>query len=259
MSDRVPGRTQRLSSVANAARVLKEFGKGDTQLGVSHLGRRIGVPKSSVHRIVTTLVAEGLLEKVEDTGLFRLTPTMRSIGYSAETTLALHQAATAPLDQLRAQVDHTLHVAILDGTEVIYTERREATAALQLFRAVGQRNSVQLTSTGKVLVAHLPTDQRAVVVDAIRWVRKTPYTITSRTAYLEELDRVRRQGYAENRSESMVGIASIAAPIRDRQGRVVAAVAMVAPVEDPAAGLSHYARLLMDSAARISSALGWRG
>ena len=120
MSDRPPGQTQRLSSVANAARVLKEFGKGDTQLGVSHLGRRIGVPKSSVHRIVTTLVAEGLLEKVEDTGLFRLTPTMRNIGYSAETTQALHRAR-AQLDGRARAVEHdevvarTLHLGEAQG------------------------------------------------------------------------------------------------------------------------------------------------
>ena len=115
---KVPRTTQTLNSVATAARMLREFGKGDTQLGVSQLARRTGVGKSTAHRVVWTLVSEGLLEKVADTGLFRLTATMRNLGVSAETALSLHQAATSPLDHLRTVTEGTLHIAILDGTDV---------------------------------------------------------------------------------------------------------------------------------------------
>ena len=80
----VPPGVERLSSVAAAARVLREFDKHSTQLGVSQLARRVGIGKSTAHRIVWTLVTEGLLEKVDETGLFRLTTTMRSLGGSAE-------------------------------------------------------------------------------------------------------------------------------------------------------------------------------
>jgi IclR family transcriptional regulator, KDG regulon repressor len=256
MSD--ASQARRLSSVAAAARILREFDKHSTQLGVSQIARRVGLGKSTAHRVIWTLVAEGLLEKVEETGLFRLTATMRSLGASAETAQRLHEAATIPLDRLRALTDGTLHVAILDGSDVLYIERREGPGAIEVFRSIGSRNAAHCTSSGKVLLAYLPTDQRDELVAGLRLTPRTGRTITSRTAFTEELDRVRAQGFAENRGESEAGMYSIAAPIRDMQGRVVASVSVAKSVDDVVAGLRHLERPIVGTAQFISSGLGWR-
>lgn len=248
---------ERLSSVAAAARILREFDKHSTQLGVSQLARLIGVGKSTAHRIIWTLVAEGLLEKVDETGLFRLTTTMRSLGASAETAQRLHEAATMPLDRLRRLTPGTLHVAILDGADVLYVERREGPGAIPVFRALGARLPAHMTSSGKVLLAYLPPDQRVRALEGLRFAPRTPRTITSRAAFDAELTRVRRQGYAENRGESQSGMCSIAAPVRDPVGRVVASVSVAVSVDDVDAGLPHLARPVMETATRISAGLGW--
>ncbi|MEZ5094754.1 MAG: IclR family transcriptional regulator [Nocardioides sp.] len=254
---RVPGSTQTLSSVATAARILREFGKGDTQLGVSQLARRTGVGKSTAHRVVWTLVSEGLLEKVDETGLFRLTATMRNLGVSAETAQSLHQAATQALDQLRKVTDNTLHLAILDGSDVLYVERRESPTALQVFSRVGGRNSAHVTSTGKVLLAYLEPEEQRRIVEDMRLARKTPFTITSRTAFLTELGKVRKQGFGENVFESEPGMVSIAAPVRDRTGRVVAALSAAGATEDPDE-MRRLVRPPVEAAHRISHNLGWQ-
>lgn len=250
-----PG-AERLSSVATAARILREFGKQVTQLGVSELARRVGVGKSTAHRVIWTLVEEGLLEKVEETGLFRLTTTMRTLGASAEIAQRLHEAATNPLDQLRRRTDGTLHVAILDGSDVLYIERREGPGAIPVFRSIGSRNSAHSTATGKVLLAFLPLDQQKRVVEAMRLAPRTSRTITSSAALLKELAEVRRRGYAENRGESQAGMCSIAAPVRDPLNRVIAAVSVAEYVQDTDAGLPHLARPVVETAMRISAALG---
>lgn len=252
-----PVAPDRLSSVATAARILREFGKHSTQLGVTQLARRVGASKSTAHRVIWTLVEEGLLEKVEETGLFRLTTTMRSLGASAETAQRLHEAATTPLDQLRAQTPGTLHVAILDGLDVLYVERREGPGAIPVFRAVGSRNAAHATSSGKVLLAFLPVEHQRRLVQAMRLTAKTPRTITSGTAFLAELARVRRQGYGENRGESQPGMCSIAAPIRDPLGRVIASVSVADHVSDVDAGLRHLGGPIVETARRISAGLGW--
>lgn len=254
-----PSGAQRLSSVSAAARILREFGKHDTQLGVTQLARRVGIGKSTAHRIIWTLVEEGLLEKVEDTGLFRLTATMRSLGASAETAQHLHEAATLPLDRLRTQTAGTLHIAILDGHDVLYVERREGPGAIPVFRAVGSRNAAHATSSGKVLMAFLPSEAQKRLVQGMRLLPKTPRTITSRDDFLAELAQVRRQGYAENRGESQLGMCSIAAPIRDPLGRVIASVSVAEYVDDVDAGLHHLSRPIVETAMRISAGLGWRG
>ncbi|MFT3874402.1 MAG: IclR family transcriptional regulator [Nocardioides sp.] len=248
---------ERLSSVAAAARILREFGKHTTQMGVSQLARRVGVGKSTAHRIIWTLVEEGLLEKVEETGLFRLTSTMRSLGASAETAQRLHEAATIPLDQLRKATTGTLHLAILDGTDVLYVERREGPGAIPVFRAVGSRNAAHATSSGKVILAFLPAERQKLLVDGMRLSPKTPRTITSKAEFMAELDRVRRQGFAENRGESQPGMCSVAAPIRDPLGQVIASVSVAEWVESVDAGLRHMVRPVIETALRISSSLGW--
>jgi DNA-binding IclR family transcriptional regulator len=248
----------RLSSVATAARILREFDKHSTQLGVTQLAGRVGVGKSTAHRVIWTLVEEGLLEKVEETGLFRLTTTMRSLGASAETAQRLHEAATIPLDRLRALTPGTLHIAILEGGDVLYIERREGPGAIQLFRSVGARNAAHVTSSGKVLLAFLPPDEQERALARLRLTPKTPRSITSPRAFATELAAVRRQGYAENRGESQSGMCSIAAPVRDPVGRVVASVSVAVYVEDVDAGLPHLARPVIETATHISSGLGWR-
>lgn len=248
----------RLSSVATAARILREFGNHSTQLGVTQLASRIGVGKSTAHRVIWTLVEEGLLEKVEETGLFRLTTMMRTLGASAETAQRLHEAATIPLDRLRSMTAGTLHIAILDGFDVLYVERREGPGAIPVFRAVGSRNAAHATSSGKVLLAYLPVEQQRQLVVTTRLVAKTSRTITSPSALLDELARVRRRGYAENRGESQPGMCSVAAPIRDPLGRVVASVSVAEQVDDVQAGLRHLVRPITETAAQISSGLGWQ-
>lgn len=257
MTTDAPPRVERLSSVAAAARILREFGKHSTQLGVSQLARRVGVGKSTAHRIIWTLVEEGLLEKVEETGLFRLTSTMRSLGASAETAQRLHEAATMPLDRLRTLTTGTLHIAILDGPDVLYLERREGPGAIPVFRSIGARTAAHGTSSGKVLLAFLPPDQQRRLVDGMRLTAKTPRTITSPTVFMEELALVRRQGFAENRGESEPGMCSIAAPVRDPLGRVVASVSVAQYVDDVDAGIRHLARPVVETAMRISAGLGW--
>lgn len=251
------GQTQLLGSVANAARVLREFGHGDTQLGITQLSRRLGIGKSSTHRIVHTLVAEKLLEKVESTGLFRLTETMRGLGYSAETALLLHQASTAVLDDLRKQTNQTVHVGILDGGDVLYVERRENPVALATFGRVGTRNLAQVTSTGKVLLAYLPEEERDRVVGGLRFVRRTPRSITNRQVLLGELAKVRKFGFALNVAESEPLYCSVAAPIRSRFGDVVAGVSLVVMSMD-AEPLKAYTPVVVEAGRKISRNLGWR-
>jgi DNA-binding IclR family transcriptional regulator len=184
---------------------------------------------------------------------------MRNLGISAETALSLHQAATSPLDRLRKVTDHTLHLAILDGTDVLYVERRESPQAMKVFSRVGGRNAAHVTSTGKVLLAHLPPEEQQRLVDAMRLTRKTPYSITSRTALLHELAQVRRQGFAENVFESAMGMVSIAAPVRGRTGRVVAALSVAGVADrDHPDGLRNLARPLIEAAGQVSHNLGWR-
>lgn len=253
---RVEGETQLLASVRTAARVLREFGKGEPELGVSDLARQLGIAKSTAHRVVRTLTAEGLLEQVEESGAYRLSVVMQTLGASAQSASALHGAATPVLDHLRNVTRETVQIAVLDGLEVVYVERRESPHTVRIFGRIGNRAPAHSTSTGKLLLAYLPEDELGGRLAGVRLHRRTPYTITDPAALHTELARIRVRGWAENVNESEIGIASVSAPIRDRAGAVVAAVSVAGPVQRlDGANLRRFITPVAEAAAHITRRL----
>ena len=128
-----------LSSVQNAARLLKEFGTAEGSLGVTELARRLGLGKSTVHRLLATLTAERILEHDPATGTYRLGLMMWELGARVSVHRVLHDAATTVIEELRNATKETVQVAVLDGREVVYVERLESPHTLRIFGRVGHR------------------------------------------------------------------------------------------------------------------------
>ena len=146
-----------------------------------------------------------------------------------------------------------MQLAVLDGREVVYVERRESPHTVRLFGRIGNRAPVHCTGTGKLLLAFLSPDELDQRLEGIRLARRTPYTITSISALRADLDQIRIRGWAENVNESEMGIASISAPIRDRGGAVIAAVSVAGPVQRVNGdNLRRFVRPVTDAAAQIS-------
>jgi IclR family KDG regulon transcriptional repressor len=261
MADEAPPRRAHstLSSVRNAARLLKEFGHGDREMGVTELSRRLGIGKSTAHRLLSTLADEKLLEQDAQTGAYRLGLAMYELGASVTSHMDLHEASSPVVDQLRNATRETVQVAVLDGREVVYVERRESPQTLRLFGRVGHRNEAHCTSTGKLLLAYLSDAELQATLRGWKLTRKTPYTITDPRALLTNLEVIRRQGWAENVSESELGVASISAPIRNSLGEVIAAVSVAGPVQRLGNdSLRRFARPVVEAGMAISRRLGYR-
>jgi DNA-binding IclR family transcriptional regulator len=248
-----------LSSVRNAARLLKEFSRGSREIGVTELSRRLGIGKSTAHRLLNTLAEERLLEQDPDTGAYRLGLAMYELGASVSMHTDLHEACSPVVDQLRNATRETVQVAVLDGREVVYVERRESPQTLRLFGRVGHRNDAHCTSTGKLLLAYLPPARLEELLDGWALTRKTPHTIRDLASLRQELVAVRQRGWAENVQEAEMGVASVAAPIRNGLGEVVAAVSVAGPLQRIANdSLKRFARPTVDAGLAISRRLGYR-
>ena len=250
-----------LSTVRNAARLLKVFRSREADLGVSELARRLGLGKSTVHRMLTTLVAEGLIEQNPRTGGYRLGIVMFELGEAVRVHMDLHAAVGPVLGELRAQTGESSQVGVLDGHEVVYVDRLESAHSLRLFTETGRRVPVHCTSSGKVLLAYLPEARRqALLRAAAPLTALTPHTITDQSQLAAELDRVRRRGWAEAVNEREIGVASIAAPLRDVSGEVVAAISIGVPLARCSVmALRRLAPVIMEAAEAASRRLGWPG
>jgi IclR family transcriptional regulator, KDG regulon repressor len=248
-----------MSSVRNAARLLRAFSADEPELGVTELARRLGLAKSSVSRLAATLASEGLVEQDPATRRYRLSINLFELGTLVPVSGELHQAATVPMDRLHFQTSGTVHVGVLEGAEVVYVERRESQSTLLTFGTVGHRNLAHATATGKALLAFLPPGEARARLEARPLVALTQNTITEVGRLLDQLEDARRRGYAEQAEESRIGVGSVAAPIRDATGNVVAAISLAMPIEsltEPAR--RRWAPATMEAARQIGERLGYR-
>src|ERR1041385_8782597 len=250
---------QLLSSVRAAARLLCTFTATDRELGVSELSRRLGLGKSTVHRLLTTLAAEHLIEFNPRSGRYRLGIKVYELGTVVSSHFELHEAVAMYIDDLRARTGETVQVGILDGLEVVYIERRESLRTLRHMVDLGHRNYAHCTACGKILLAALPEAEFDRLLGDARLPARTPQSITDLAVLRAELALVREQGYAENVRESAPDTASVAAPIHDDSCRVIAAISVAGPLTRMTeATRRRYATAALDTASRISEQLGYR-
>jgi IclR family KDG regulon transcriptional repressor len=247
-----------LSSVGNAARLLKVFLSREKELGVSELARRLGLGKSTVHRLLTTLVSEGLVEQNAETGAYRLGLVMFELGQAVRVHMDLHAAVGPVLASLREETHESCQVGVLDGHEVVYVDRLESSHTLRLMNETGRRVPVHCTSSGKVLLAHLSPEALDLVLAAAPLTQLTPRTIVDPVQLRADLEKVRVRGWSEAVEEREIGVASIAAPIRDTSGLVIAAVSIGGPAARMGAQQRRrLADTVVEAGEAASRRLGW--
>ena len=215
-------------SLERGLAILSAFRSGRPLLGVSELGRDIGLSRSTTHRYVATLAALGYLQQDSGTKKYRLGPRVLDLGFSAINSMELREVAAPHLRQLSDDTGYTVNMAILDELDIVYVERcrsgRAAQREIDLNLHVGARLPAYCTSLGKVLLAFLPADEQTARLEQIDFTRRGPNTLTSRTALVAELKRVRENGFAINNEELAYGLRSIAAPVLSHDGAAAAAI-----------------------------------
>lgn len=248
-----------LSSVRNAARLLKEFSREDRELGVSELARRLGLGTSTTHRLLTTLTEERLLERGQRRGTYRLGIALHDLGSAVASHLDLHEAAMPAMAALRHTTGETVQLAVLDGLDSVYVERLESPYTVRIFARAGTRLPAPTTSTGKVLLAALPPDELDARLREWRPQRWTAHSIVDPDVLRAQLREIAGRGWADNREESRVGVTSVGAPVRVGGGEVIAALSVAAPTgRAPAGTLRRIRGAVVEAAAVISRRLGHR-
>ena len=253
------GRRERLSSVATAIRLLKAFSEDEVEIGISALARRLALAKSTVHRLAVTLVSEGLLEQNRENGKYQLGIALFRLGALVRRRMNVSNEARPYLYDLREKINESVHLAILDETEIMYVYNLEGTHAIRMRSDIGVRKPAYCTAEGQAILAFQPNDVVDRVIEAGLKPR-TPKTITSAEKFIKALGATRQRGCAIEDEESEIGMVCIAAPIRDDSGDVVAAVGIAGPLtrlskKSIAAVMPH----VIATADLVSARLGYRG
>lgn len=257
---RVQGETARLAqSLGRGLDILEAFTRERPELGVTELAVHLGLAKSTVHRLLATLRVRGYVRKNPRSGKYRLGIRPWEVGRIAAGQLGYPEASRPSLERLAREAAGTAHLAILDGSEVVYLARIDGTPPVHADAPVGGRVPAHAVSAGRALLAFLdPETLRKVLARGLR--RFTPATVADEVKLREELEAVRLTGYAATVGEWRAEVSGISAPVRDASGEAVAAIGLaVATTELPPGRIETLVPLVKEAARQISRELGFPG
>ena len=227
-------------------------------MSLTDLSAAVGLHVSTVHRLLSALVARGYVQKDFETGKYRLTMRLFEIGSRVVGGLNLVSVSRPFLEHLADYTGETIHLVARHGHEVVYLYKEETHSSIvRMASLVGLRNPMYCTAVGKSIMAFLPRDTIRAIWDNTVVTAFTPHTITRFSDLLEELDRSRELGYAVDREEHELGVMCVAAPIFDYSGAPVGAISASAPASrmNPER-IADFAKQIMHSAGGITNLLG---
>lgn len=225
-----------ISSMAKGLRVLECFGAQTPKLTITEAAKLAKLDRATARRCLLTLHHEGYAEY--DGKFFTLTPRALRLGMGAIASLPLPQIVQPWLDQLTEQMGQSCSVSILDGTEIVYLARAAQKRVMSIGLMPGSRLPAHCTSMGRVLLAALPRDEAMDLVERSDLTPRTRFSVTEPSAVMARVDEAREKGYALIDQEVEIGLRSIAVPLVDGRGAVVAALnAGMAATQDNAQAL----------------------
>lgn len=230
--------------------ILYAFSGGAPELTLSELVRKTGLPRSSLHRILCQLVELQALDRTESG--YRLGLSVIELGWLAAHQNRLRHCAMPHLRTLHEQTGVMVHLAVLDGHEIVYMDKLGNADETRVPSRLGGRRAAYCTGAGKALLAHAPGETMDRVLAAGTPAR-TPNTITNSRLLHQEFARIRERGVAFDREECFRGVFCIAAPLRDPEGRAVAAVSLTGTPRRMAS--RQLIPALLSTVGRVSGAL----
>jgi DNA-binding IclR family transcriptional regulator len=220
--------TPRIQSLHRALDILEAMSEQD-EVGVTEISKKIGLPKGTAHRLMLTFADRGYVQQNLETGKYRFGFKLLELGGIAFNKLDLRKVALPVLQALVAKTNEIAHLVVLDKDAAVYIEKIEGNGTLRLFSRIGRRLPLHCTGVGKALIAFLPEQELASIVQKQGLPRFTPNTITDAQLLKNELQKIRQLGYSLDNEEHETGVWCVATPIWDYSGKAVAAISTTAP------------------------------
>src|SRR3954447_18721175 len=248
-----------LSSVKNALRILKSFTMDEPEKKISDLSTSLGLNKSTVSRTMTTLGSEGFVFKDPETKKYRLGLSILSLSGIVNNNMDIYRESQPVLNKLVENIGETAHISVLDNLDVIYLQKVDCNHPVRFLTHIGKRNPPYCTSSGKVLLAFSHDKVLSQVINK-GLTKFTKHTITNPQKLRDHLKQVKENGYASSTEEILEGVTSIAAPIYDYRGKVIAALSVVGPMQRiHSQKIPGYSKKVISAAREISLRMGYRG
>lgn len=224
---------------------------------LTEIAQQCALEKSTTHRLLAALVAEGLVEQDPESERYRLGIALLELGMAVHRRLDIRQEALPILRSLADRAEETIHLGVARGVHVVYLEKVESPHAFQMRSRVGERMPLYSTGIGKAILAYAAEEALAAVL-ADGLVPRTPQTITDSAELRNELQRIRVRGYSTDMEENENGVRCVAAPVFDHRLSVAGAISVAGPVfRFPEQRMTQLAGYVAAAAQEVSRRLGY--
>lgn len=255
-----PRGESKVNSVDRALVILEFLGTQTKEVGVRELGQAIGLSKSSVHRILQTLRARGFVKWNPDNARYSLGLRAFEVGCGILRSMEAHSVAKPYLEQLVNALGETAFLGVLDDYELVYIDKIDGRRSVRMYADIGARRPLHCTGIGKALLAHLDKSEIDRILAAKPLTRYTRNTITDPDVLRQELEKIRRQGYAEDNEEMEEGLYCVGAPVFNYSGKPVASMSVSAPkIGQQPVQKERIIKHVVQAAQEISTKLGFSG
>ncbi len=253
------GQTEGVKSALRVLDIFELLAHHPDGMSLSEIAAALAIPKSSAHGLLATLLSRGYLRPGRQERTYRLGTRLFELGSSYMAGADLLSEGQEVVRETARACDETVHLAILDGNEVLYVAKEEGTNTIRMVSAVGRRFPAYGTGVGKMLLSALtPAELNELYPPDTNLAPITPHTITDPSAFRQELAITRARGYATDFEESTPGLCCIAAPVFDAGGDVVAAISVSVPtVRFTTERQAELRQLVQRGADRLSRTLGY--
>jgi DNA-binding IclR family transcriptional regulator len=241
-----------LQTIQKIGPILDLFTADSPEWGVREVAAAIGIPRSSAHSVMASLVETGLLQ-CRARGRYRIGWRVIELSEALRGTIDVRSCAAPHLDRLVQVHGETCHLAVLERGRVLYVDKVVGTHNISVRgAAVGSRLEAHSTAVGKVLLAQLEEAELSRMIDTTPLRRLTPTTVTDPTALRETLRRTRGSGFAVDLGETLSEVYCVAAPVRAELGAVIAALSLSVPATRFRAHRAEFTRVVVDAARAVS-------
>jgi len=222
-SDAFTGDPNFMTSLARGLAVIQAFSQRRHHLTISQVSTTTGLSRAAVRRCLYTLAKLGFAGS-DDNRHFFLRPRILALGHSYISSMPLATAAQPVLEHISRQLHESCSIATLDGVDIVYIARANVTRIMSIDLGVGSRLPAFCTSMGRAILANLPPEELEAILARVEFKRYTERTITNPAKLTQALRQIRRDGYSIIDQELEHGLRSMAVPIQNPSGKVVAAL-----------------------------------
>jgi IclR family KDG regulon transcriptional repressor len=246
-----------LLTIQKAGDLLALYDRDHTEWGVREVATKLKMAKSSTHDLMLSLAHIGFLNKTE-VGRYQLGWRLVNLSETLLATTELRKEARPAIEELAAQYQETIHLAVLDDNKVVYVDKLEGKQAVRVeLTSLGTRLFAHCSALGKVLLAYSSEERLNYIIQSAGLPRLTPNTITDPQELQQNLAKIRKQGYSYDLEEILPDLCCVGAPIFDYSGQVIAAISMSIPVYRFRRSQVELREAVIRSAKTISQRLGY--